>query len=471
MKTKLAFKFAAFSLLLSTLDLLTSNAFPQNVTFTYQGYVTASGAAFNGPGQFEFALATDTNDSVQATATANPPSGGFITIITVNNEGNGYVPAPTVTISGGGGSGATATATVSGGMVTGITVNNPGSGYTSTPTVTVAPPPADIVYTPAWSNDGTSTSGNDPQPSAAVSVSVSNGLFTVLLGNSSLSNMTAIPGSIFQTPNLQLLIWFNDGTHGFSLLPPQILTATPYAVQAQSANSINSSGNIVCSGSITGDGIASSAGLSGTGETVIGDVVGSARLAGPFQVALIQNTSPIEPSISGIVRNPGASPALRLIAAASPEGALNVSVTNVDDPIALFSSGSGGACIINNDGTITANGVVVGSDRNTKENFQPLDSQTILAKVASLPVTKWNYKIDGRAKQHIGPMAQDFHNTFGLDGVDDKHISMVDEGGVALAAIQGLNQKLEEKDEEVRNLKLRLEKLEQLMNERNQVRP
>jgi hypothetical protein len=115
--------------------------------------------------------------------------------------------------------------------------------------------------------------------------------------------------------------------------------------------------------------------------------------------------------------------------------------------------------------------VVVGSDRNTKENFQPLDSQTILAKVASLPVTKWNYKIDGRAMQHIGPMAQDFHNTFGLDGVDDKHISMVDEGGVALAAIQGLNQKLEEKDEEIQNLKLRLEKLEQLMNERNQVRP
>jgi SMC interacting uncharacterized protein involved in chromosome segregation len=36
---------------------------------------------------------------------------------------------------------------------------------------------------------------------------------------------------------------------------------------------------------------------------------------------------------------------------------------------------------------------------------------------------------------------------------DDKHISMVDEGGVALAAIQGLNQKLNERDAEIEKLR------------------
>ncbi len=46
------------------------------------------------------------------------------------------------------------------------------------------------------------------------------------------------------------------------------------------------------------------------------------------------------------------------------------------------------------------------------------------------------------------PMAQDFHAAFGLNGGDDKHISVIDEGGVALAAIQGLNQKLEQKLEQ-----------------------
>jgi len=47
----------------------------------------------------------------------------------------------------------------------------------------------------------------------------------------------------------------------------------------------------------------------------------------------------------------------------------------------------------------------------------------------------------------------------------------VDEGGVALAAIQGLNQKLEEqakaKDAEIQNLKARLDKLEQLLETKN----
>jgi len=39
-------------------------------------------------------------------------------------------------------------------------------------------------------------------------------------------------------------------------------------------------------------------------------------------------------------------------------------------------------------------------------------------------------------------VAQDFHATFHI-GTDDKHIAPMDEGGVALAAIQGLNQKVE----------------------------
>lgn len=42
------------------------------------------------------------------------------------------------------------------------------------------------------------------------------------------------------------------------------------------------------------------------------------------------------------------------------------------------------------------------------------------------------------ATPHLGPMAQDFHAAFNV-GMDDKHMATVDEEGVALAAIQGLN--------------------------------
>ena len=105
-------------------------------------------------------------------------------------------------------------------------------------------------------------------------------------------------------------------------------------------------------------------------------------------------------------------------------------------------------------GTVTANGVQLTSDRNAKENFSQLDFRGVLDKVVSLPVMEWNYKVDSSVQKHIGPMAQDFHKAFGLNGVDDKHISVVDESGVALAAIQGLNQKLEkqakEKDAEIK---------------------
>jgi trimeric autotransporter adhesin len=106
---------------------------------------------------------------------------------------------------------------------------------------------------------------------------------------------------------------------------------------------------------------------------------------------------------------------------------------------------------------LTVNGTFVStSDRNAKENFRKVDREEILAKVAALPLSRWNYKED-TASEHIGPMAQDFHATFGI-GPDNKHIATVDADGVALAAIQGLNAKVET---EMRNAKRRIESLEQ----------
>src|SRR5882672_2405608 len=225
MKTKL--NLLGVLLLLSTLHSPFSILFAQNTAFTYQGRVLDNGTNFNGIGQFKFALVTSTNSTRQATATANV-NGGFVTSYNVVDGGSGYSSAAAVTISGGGGSGATAAATVSGGVVTGIAANNPGSGYTSTPTVTIAAPPNTLSYTTYWSNDGTSVAGSEP--SAAASLSVANGLFTVVLGDTTLANMAAISASLFAQSNLQLRIWFNDGVNGSTVLSPvQNLTPAPYA--------------------------------------------------------------------------------------------------------------------------------------------------------------------------------------------------------------------------------------------------
>jgi hypothetical protein len=82
-----------------------------------------------------------------------------------------------------------------------------------------------------WSNDNSSTAGS--QPTAAVSLTVTKGLFAVLLGDTSLTNMAALPTTVFDNADVRLRVWFNDGSTGFQLLPPdQRLTASPYAMVA-----------------------------------------------------------------------------------------------------------------------------------------------------------------------------------------------------------------------------------------------
>jgi len=116
---------------------------------------------------------------------------------------------------------------------------------------------------------------------------------------------------------------------------------------------------------------------------------------------------------------------------------------------------------IDYNGNVSATTFNPTSDRNTKENFEPVSAREVLNKVTALPLSRWNFKEDSGAR-HLGPMAQDFHAAFGL-GADDKHIATVDADGVALAAIQGLNEKLEEKlrerDRQVMELKELVEKL------------
>jgi len=231
--------------LLAAYNAQISTARAQNTTFTYQGRVLDNGTAFTGTGQFQFALVYP-QPNQQAVATpnmgGNPPF-EFVNGFTIGPFGFGYLTPPAVTITGGGGSGAAATASLLGSSVTSLNIINPGSGYSSAPTVTIAPPP-NSYYT-YWSNDGTSVNGSEPATN--VIVAVTNGLFTVVLGDTNL-NMAAIPVSVFNQPNLQLQIWFNDGTHGFAALtPPQPLTPTPYAVYATTAdNAISvSAANIV----------------------------------------------------------------------------------------------------------------------------------------------------------------------------------------------------------------------------------
>jgi hypothetical protein len=111
---------------------------------------------------------------------------------------------------------------------------------------------------------------------------------------------------------------------------------------------------------------------------------------------------------------------------------------------------------LHTNGNITTYGSInPPSDRNLKQDFEPLDRREILDSLLSLPLESWSYK-NSPDIRHVGPVAQDFHSAFQL-GMDNTHIATVDADGVALAAIQGLNQKLEEENAELRQ---RLDELE-----------
>ena len=112
-------------------------------------------------------------------------------------------------------------------------------------------------------------------------------------------------------------------------------------------------------------------------------------------------------------------------------------------------------------GGITCVALTQMSDRHAKENFAPVSPREVLDKVTAMPITTWNFKDFGDGR-HMGPMAQDFYAAFGLGG-GDTTITSLDPDGVALAAIQGLNQKLEETRSQNAQLKERLERLEQLL--------
>jgi hypothetical protein len=109
--------------------------------------------------------------------------------------------------------------------------------------------------------------------------------------------------------------------------------------------------------------------------------------------------------------------------------------STVDIPAGRFINTSTGAHLTTG-GTWTN-----ASSRALKTGFADVDAADVLSRVLQLGISTWSYRASHEGR-HMGPIAEDFHALFGLGG-DDASISTVDASGVALAAIQGLNEKLE----------------------------
>ncbi len=97
-------------------------------------------------------------------------------------------------------------------------------------------------------------------------------------------------------------------------------------------------------------------------------------------------------------------------------------------------------------------------NRNAKTGFAPVDEEKVLAKLATLPISWWQYKADKKGVTHMGPMAEDFREVFGFG--NGKRIEPVDADGVALAAIKGLYKIIQHKDAEIAVLEERMAAIE-----------
>ena len=83
-------------------------------------------------------------------------------------------------------------------------------------------------------------------------------------------------------------------------------------------------------------------------------------------------------------------------------------------------------------------------DKNMKENFEPVDGEWILGKIKNMPITKWNYKKTDPNEKYIGPISQDFHAAFHLNGTDSLGINSISIDGVNMAAIKALEKRTSE---------------------------
>ena len=141
----------------------------------------------------------------------------------------------------------------------------------------------------------------------------------------------------------------------------------------------------------------------------------------------------------------------------------NISGGTSNFPFRLFKNGD-----LEVEGDVTANGVLLTSSRASKTDFAPLDERDVLERLASLEISQWRYKHESKDTVHFGPVAEEFHETFGLS--DGKHLNMIDTNGIAFAAIKALNKQnqvlyIKNRTLEKQNLNLekRIEKIEAAM--------
>ena len=152
--------------------------------------------------------------------------------------------------------------------------------------------------------------------------------------------------------------------------------------------------------------------------------------------------------------------------------AKDVAGSGVTGTDTFHASAQGGFRFVTGSSSVTyisggSSGWATTSTRAAKTNIDSVDPTQVLEGVADMEVATWEYKDEdgeGTGERHIGPMAEDFHAAVDV-GTSDEHINSINADGVALAAIQGLAERLNEKADRIEELKQASERKDERIEE------
>jgi hypothetical protein len=110
-----------------------------------------------------------------------------------------------------------------------------------------------------WSNDGTSAGGS--QPTASINLPVVRGLYSILLGDTTIGGMpTVLPATVFTNFDVRLRVWFNDGVTGFQqFTPDQRIAAVGYALMGANVPDGAITSNKIANGAVVSSKLADNA--------------------------------------------------------------------------------------------------------------------------------------------------------------------------------------------------------------------
>ncbi|RPJ62405.1 MAG: hypothetical protein EHM23_03440 [Acidobacteria bacterium] len=109
------------------------------------------------------------------------------------------------------------------------------------------------------------------------------------------------------------------------------------------------------------------------------------------------------------------------------------------------------------------------SDRNLKENFRVVDGESLLDRIAQLPLSTWRFKdAPDSTVHHIGPVAQDWQQFIAGPLALNSDSTVINQGdfdGVNLAAVKALERRTRELEAENERMRAEISALRQTLSD------